>query len=349
MREKLEQRSFLFMLLLVSLLFGLVLRPFWGAIFWACAIGVIFYPLQQRILHLIGPKPNRAALLTLLICVVIVVLPVLLIALSFVQEGVSLYQSIDQGEINPARMLEQIRSAFPLLPELLERIGIDMDNLRQRLSEAAVAGSRLLAEKAISAGQSTFFFIINVALMLYLTFFLLRDGHQLTELLIKALPLGDERERKLFAKFSEVTRATVKGNILVAMVQGGLGGFIFWALSIPGPLLWGVVMAFLSLIPAVGASLVWLPVAIYLYATGAWIAATVLAAFGALVIGLADNVLRPILVGRDTKLPDYMVLFSTLGGISLMGINGFVIGPLVAALFLVLWDIFMREFNGHPL
>lgn len=347
MREKLEQRSFLFMLLLVSLLFGLVLKPFWGAIFWACAISVIFYPLQERILLRLGPRPNSAALLTLLICVVIVVLPVLVIATSFVQEGLAFYQRIDRGEINPGRVLEQIRTAFPLLPELLERLGIDIDSIRQKLSEAAVAGSRLLAEKALTAGQSTFGFIMNVALMLYLSFFLLRDGHQLTELLVKALPLGDERERKLFAKFSEVTRATVKGNILVAMAQGALGGFIFWTLDIPGPLLWGVVMAFLSLIPAVGAGLVWLPVAIYLYATGAWIAGTVLVAFGALVIGLADNVLRPLLVGRDTKLPDYVVLFSTLGGLSLMGINGFVIGPLVAALFLVFWDIFMREFNNQ--
>ncbi len=347
MREKLEQRSFLFMLLLVSLLFGLLLKPFWGAIFWACAIGVIFNPLQDRILRLIGPKPNRAALLTLLLCMFIVVLPVLLIATSFIQEGLALYQRIDKGEINPAGWLEQMRDAFPLIPELLERLGIDIDSIRQKLSEGAVATSKVLAEKAIGAGQSTFAFVMNVALMLYLSFFLLRDGHQLIEQLVKALPLGDARERRLFSKFSEVTRATVKGNILVAMVQGALGGFIFWALAIPGPLLWGVVMAFLSLIPAVGAGLVWLPVALYLYATGNWIAGSVLVGFGALVIGLADNVLRPLLVGRDTKLPDYLVLFSTLGGLSLMGINGFVIGPLVAALFLVFWDIFTREFNGE--
>ncbi|MBM7455396.1 putative PurR-regulated permease PerM [Oceanisphaera litoralis] len=347
MREKLEQRSFLFTLLLVSLLFGLVLKPFWGAIFWACAISVIFYPLQHRILTHIGAKPNRAALLTLLICVVIVVLPVLFIATSFIQEGVALYQRIDKGEINPARLLEQTRTAFPLLPDLLAYLGIDLESVRQKLAEAAVAASKLLAEKALTAGQSTFTFVVDVALMLYLAFFLLRDGHQLIELLVRALPLGDERERKLFAKFSEVTRATVKGNILVAMVQGALGGFIFWALAIPGPLLWGVVMAFLSLIPAIGAALVWLPVAIYLFATGEWLSGAVLVAFGALVIGLADNVLRPLLVGRDTKLPDYLVLFSTLGGISLMGVNGFVIGPLVAALFLVFWDIFMREFNGR--
>ncbi|AEY02910.1 PerM family permease [Oceanimonas sp. GK1] len=347
MREKLERRSFLFTLLLVSLLFGLVLKPFWGAIFWACAISVIFYPLQNAIIARIGPKPNRAALLTLTICVVIVVLPVLFIAASFAQEGLLLYQRLDQGEISPGNLLEQIRTAFPLLPDLLARLGIDLDSMREKLSEAAVAASKLLAGKALTAGQSTFTFVVDVALMLYLAFFLLRDGHQLTELLVRALPLGDARERTLFAKFSEVTRATVKGNILVAMVQGALGGFIFWVLGIPGPLLWGVVMAFLSLIPAIGAALVWLPVAIYLFATGAWVSGSILVAFGALVIGLADNVLRPLLVGRDTKLPDYLVLFSTLGGISLMGVNGFVIGPLVAALFLVFWDIFMREFNGR--
>ncbi|MCC4263951.1 AI-2E family transporter [Oceanimonas baumannii] len=347
MREKLERRSFLFTLLLVSLLFGLVLRPFWGAIFWACAITVIFYPLQTHILARIGPRPNQAALLTLTLCVVIVVLPVLFIAASFAQEGLALYQRIDKGEVSPGNLLEQVRTAFPLLPDLLGRLGLDLDSARENLSKAAVAASKLLAEKAITAGQSTFTFMVDVALMLYLTFFLLRDGHQLTELLVRALPLGDDRERMLFSKFSEVTRATVKGNILVAMAQGALGGFIFWVLDIPGPLLWGVVMAFLSLIPAIGAALVWLPVAIYLFATGELVSAVVLVAFGALVIGLADNVLRPLLVGRDTKLPDYLVLFSTLGGISLMGINGFVIGPLVAALFLVFWDIFMREFNGQ--
>ena len=347
MREKLEQRSFLFILLLVSLLFVLLLKPFWGAIFWACAISVIFNPLQERIVRLIGDKPNRAALLTLLICVVIVVLPILVITTSFIQEGLALYQRIDKGEINPADWMEQMRNAFPLVPELLERLGVDLSSARESLSKGAVSASKLMAEKALDAGQFTFSFIMNTALMLYLSFFLLRDGRQLIELMVRALPLGDARERKLFSKFSEVTRATVKGNIVVAMVQGALGGFIFWALSLPGPLLWGVVMAFLSLIPAVGAALVWLPVALYLYATGDWVSASVLVAFGALVIGLADNVLRPLLVGRDTKLPDYLVLFSTLGGISLMGINGFVIGPLVAALFLVVWDIFMREFNDQ--
>lgn len=149
----------------------------------------------------------------------------------------------------------------------------------------------------------------------------------------------------MFDKFSEVTRATVKGNLIVAVAQGSLGGLIFWILDIPGPVLWGVVMTVLSMIPVVGAGLIWAPVAIYLFAIGEWVDGAILAGFGAFVIGLVDNILRPILVGRDTKLPDYVVLLSTLGGFSLFGINGFVIGPLIAALFLTFWEIFILEFN----
>jgi predicted PurR-regulated permease PerM len=274
-----------------------------------------------------------------------VVLPLLAIGASFVQEGINFYQRIEQGELNPAATLDKVRHAFPLVTNTLQEFGVDTDNIKQRLSEAAVAGSRMLAQQTLAVGQNAAGLFLNIGLMLYLAFFLLRDGSKLVELFILALPLGDERERMLFAKFAEVTRATVKGNLVVAVVQGMLGGVILWVLDVPAPILWGVVMAFLSLLPAIGAALVWFPVALYLYSTGQWWQATVLIAYGALVIGLADNILRPVLVGRDTKLPDYMVLFSTLGGITLLGINGFVIGPLIAALFLAFWQIFITEFN----
>lgn len=346
MQAKLEERFFLVMLVLVTLAFGFVLEPFWGCIFWACAITVIFYPVQHKILGLIGDKPNSAALLTLMICMLVVILPVLAIGAAFIQEGVSFYAKIQSGEVNPAGFIEAIRQAFPVVTEFLGRMGIETNELREKFSSGAVEASRLLAKEALSVGQNTFGFILSLCLMLYLSFFLLREGHHLVELLVKALPLGDERERVLFAKFAEVTRATVKGNLVVAVVQGALGGIIFWLLGLPAPILWGVVMAFLSLLPAVGAALVWLPVSLYWYATGDWVIATILVAYGALVIGLADNILRPLLVGRDTKLPDYLVLFSTLGGITLLGINGFVLGPMIAALFLVFWQIFMDEFNA---
>ena len=132
----------------------------------------------------------------------------------------------------------------------------------------------------------------------------------------------------------------MKGNIVVAIVQGALGGLIFWVLGIHAPLLWAVLMAFLSLLPAVGTALVWLPVALYFLATGAHWQGLILIAYGVFVIGLVDNVLRPVLVGKDTRMPDYIVLIATLGGMAVFGPNGFVIGPLIAALFIAAWDLF---------
>jgi predicted PurR-regulated permease PerM len=215
-----------------------------------------------------------------------------------------------------------------------------MAALQQKLSTIAVQGSQLIATRALNIGQNTFQFLISLGIMLYLLFFLLRDGAALAIRVRNAVPLEEAHKRDLSQKFTTVIRATVKGNIVVAASQGLLGGFIFWALGIQGPVLWGVLMAFLSLLPAVGAGLIWVPVAIYFFATGALWQAVTLTAFGVFVIGLVDNILRPVLVGKDTKMPDYVVLISTLGGMALFGLNGFVIGPVIAALFMATWDLF---------
>ncbi|APG25931.1 MULTISPECIES: AI-2E family transporter [Syntrophotalea] len=342
---RLEKRSFLTTLVLVSVLFLILLKPFWGAIFWACIIGLIFSPLYRRLLAAGRPKPNVAALTTLLACLVIGIVPALFVIGSFIQEGVSFYRRLQSGDFDIGARIEQIQTAFPAIRHFFERLNLDFNSVQTQLSDAFLGASGYLAQNAIEFGQGTLQFFINLGLMLYVAFFMLRDGEKLVGLLVRALPLGDEREHLLIAKFAEVVRATVKGNLLVATVQGMLGGFIFWVLDIRGALLWGVVMTLLSLIPVVGAGLIWGPVAIYLFAVGAWPQGLILAAFGAFVIGLADNILRPLLVGRDTKLPDYVVLLSTLGGFALFGINGFVLGPLVAALFIAFWEIFMREFN----
>ncbi|NGP54471.1 AI-2E family transporter [Thioalkalivibrio sp. XN8] len=345
MSEKLEQAAFLILLALVTVAFVWLLKPFFAPLLWACIIAVLFHPVQVWLEQRWGHRPNITALTTLLACVVLVVIPVLLLLVSFLQQGLSVFEQIQAGELQPGKYIDQVRSAFPVLQELLERFNIEMDTVRDNATQAAVAASQFLARNALSVGQGAFGFVLKLALMLYVTYFLLRDGRKLVEQLVLAIPLGDERERLLFQKFAEVARATVKGNLLVALVQGMLGGLIFWVLGLPAALLWGVVMTVLSLIPAVGAGLVWLPAAIYLYAVGEWVSATVLIAYGVVVIGLADNILRPILVGRDTKLPDWMVLLSTLGGIAMAGINGFVIGPLIAVLFVAFWQIFGREFN----
>lgn len=338
-----EQRTFLILLAVISVLFAVILRPFWSAIFWAVVITVLFAPMQARLLSHMKGHHTRAALLTLLTCSVMVILPVLALLSAFISEGASLYARIESEELDPALFIDQIVGAIPFLPNLMDRIGIDTSNIRAYLSSSAVGISEVIAQQALGLGRNTLNFTISLALMLYLTFFLLRDGEKIMRRMEAAVPLSPARKKLLFSKFVEVTRATVKGNLLVAAVQGALGGFIFWLLGIPAAVLWAVVMAFLSLIPAVGAALVWVPVAIYLYATGKWVEASVLVAYGAVIIGLADNVLRPILVGRDTKLPDYIVLFSTMGGLALMGINGFVIGPLIAAVFLSFWAIFSTD------
>jgi predicted PurR-regulated permease PerM len=343
---KLEQRSFLLMLVLVTLLFLFLLKPFFGAIFWACIIGLIFYPLHRRFLKLWGPRPNLAALATLLVCVVIGIVPALFVLGSFFQEGAGLYQRLQSGDLDLGNRIERIREAFPAAQNLLDRLNFDLSNVKEQLSGAALTASGYIAQNAVHFGQGILQFFVSLGLMLYVAFFMLRDGDRLVKLLVSALPLGDERENLLFTKFAEVARATVKGNLVVAAVQGTLGGLIFWILGIPGAFLWGVVMTLLSLIPVVGAGLIWGPVALYLFAIGQWGQGLILTAFGVGVIGLVDNILRPILVGRDTKLPDYIVLLSTLGGFVLFGMNGFVVGPLVAALFVAFWGIFMREFNA---
>lgn len=345
MYGKLETRTFLAMLVGVSLAFILLMKPFFGPIFWAVVIALIFYPVGEWLARRLGDRPNVNALLTLLICMMIVIIPVLVLMTSLVSEGLAIYQKIQDGELRPGEYIDKVNQSFPAIEAFFAQFGMDFADVRDKAANAFVGGSQYLAKQALEVGQNTFQFFLGLSLMVYLAFFLIRDGSKLVDLLIRALPLGDARERLLFAKFAEVARATVKGNLLIAIIQGALGGLIFWLLDIQGALLWGVVMAIVSLIPAVGAALVWVPVALYLAATGEVIAAIILTAYGVIVIGLSDNLLRPFFVGRDTKLPDYIVLLSTLGGIVMFGVNGFVMGPLVAALFMAFWGIFMREFS----
>ena len=346
---RLENKSFVLLLALVSVAFVAVLLPFYGAVFWGTVLAIIFQPVQRRIEVRLHHRRGWAAAITLIIIVLIVILPMSLLAGALVQEGTNIYNQMSEGDLNYGRYLVQVRDALPTFArDILVRFGLDdLAGVQARISEFAMSGSQFLATKACSSGQNTFQFLISFAIMLYLLFFLLRDGREVAAAVRRAIPLGEIYKQHLLVKFTTVIKATVKGNIAVAAIQGALGGFIFWVLGLQGALLWGVLMAVLSLLPAVGASLIWGPVAIYFLATGAVWQAIVLTAFGAIVIGLADNVLRPILVGKDTKLPDYVILISTLGGLALFGLNGFVIGPLIAALFMAAWSLYAEAREEH--
>jgi predicted PurR-regulated permease PerM len=218
--------------------------------------------------------------------------------------------------------------------------------LEEQAQSAAVTASRYIAQSALSIGQGTLRGAVFFFLMLYLLFFFLRDGPRMLEALVRALPLGDQRERLLMARFAEVSRATIKGTLVVGIAQGAIGGTAFALLGIGAPVLWGVVMALLSILPAVGTALVWLPAAIILLVNGQVVSSLVLIFVGVFVIGLTDNLLRPILVGRDTRLPDYLILLSTLGGLAGFGLAGIIIGPIIAAFFLSIWQMAETELGS---
>jgi predicted PurR-regulated permease PerM len=340
---KLQNTSLMVLLAVVTIAFAWILLPFYGAVFWAAILGILFAPLQHQLQLRFGWSRNLTALCTLSLCVLIAILPVITISTLLVQEGAALYGRIESGELDIAGHVSQFKHSLPpYFQHLLDRFGMgELSGLREKIIKSMVQGSQFLASQAFSFGQGTFDFVVGFFIMLYLLFFFLRDGAELARKVRAAIPLEDNQKRRLQLKFNRVVRATVKGNLLVAITQGALGGLIFWFLDIPSVLLWAVLMAFLSLLPAVGAGIVWVPVAAYFLLSGAIWQGTVLALFGVLVIGLVDNVLRPILVGKDTKMPDYLILISTLGGLSIFGLNGFVIGPLIAALFISSWAIFV--------
>jgi len=340
----LENRVFLLLLLVVSLAFAWVLWPFFGAVFWGAILALMFTPLFLRLLKAMPGRRTPAALATLAIILVLVFFPLALIVASLVQEVAAVYQRMQSGEFSLGAYFQQVYSALPVwVIGVLDRFGLSSTGvILERVSASLSKGSQFLATQALNIGQNAFDFVVSFFVMLYILFFLLRDGGVLARRIRDAVPLESGIKRELSGKFITVIRATVKGNVVVAMLQGALGGLIFWMLGIHAPVLWGTLMAFLSLLPAVGAALVWGPVAIYFLVTGAIAKGLVLTAFGVLVIGLVDNILRPVLVGKDTKMPDYVVLVSTIGGMAVFGLNGFVIGPVVAAMFMAAWDLFAK-------
>ncbi len=340
----LENKVFVSLLAVVTAAFLWVLWPFYGAVFWGAIFAMMFRPLFLRLLKSMPGRNTLAAAAALCVVLVVVILPLGLIIASLIQEATALFQRIQSGELKPALYLQQVYSALPVwVLNALDRFGLGNQGLiLERLTASLAKGSQYMATQAVSIGQNAFDVVVSFFVMLYIMFFLLRDGEKLAGLIREAIPLEEGIKQDLLSKFVTVISATVRGNVAMAALQGLLGGLALWALGIHAPLLWGTMMAFLSLVPAVGAALVWGPVAVYLLATGAVAKGAILVAFGVLVIGMVDNILRPVLVGKDTQMPDYVVLVSTLGGIAVFGLNGFVIGPLVAAMFMAAWSIFAK-------
>lgn len=344
--QKIEDHAFVLLVVLATLAFAWVLAPFYGAILWALVVALLFNSLNLRFCKAMGQRRSLASAVTVLIVIVIVIVPLILISAALGQQASEVYRMLQSGELDIVLYLQRILDAMPgWMRDILNHFGLtDLAAARAQLTAALTQASQLIAARALGIGLGAFDFVIGLGVMLYLLFFLLRDGDSLLKRVKSAVPLRAEQKSLLLGRMSVVVRATVKGGVIVALVQGMLGGLAFWVLGIPAALLWAVVMAFLSLLPSVGAAIVWGPVALYLLATGNIWQGLVLSGYGVLVIGLADNLLRPFLVGKSAKLPDYIILLSTFGGIGMFGLNGFILGPLIAAIFMVSWEIF-RTFD----
>ena len=337
-------------MVLSSLALVAVLLPLYGTLLWSVIISLLFRPLYRRALPRLKERRTLAALSTMLVVVLVAVVPFVFLTGSLLAEAADLYNRMQSAEIQPGAYFRHLFDALPWwVRDLLRRLGVgSFEVLQARLVALLGEGSRFIAARALGLGQDLITLVVDLFIVLYVSFFLIRDGDVVVLTLREGLPLTDRHQRQLIVKFTTVIRATVKGNLVVAALQGALGGAAFWYLDVPGSLLWGVVMAFLSLLPALGSAIVWLPVVLYFLSTGATASAMGLLAWSVLVIGVVDNLLRPLLVGKDIRLPDFVVLLTTLGGLVVFGINGFVLGPVIAAMFLALWHIAVVDGEPRP-
>lgn len=340
-----EQGGFLLFLALVSLALLAVVLPFAKPLLWAMLAAIMFQPLFRWFLTRRPGRRSQAALASMIVILFAVVLPALWLGSAVVDEAAGLFIAFREGQVDVAAYFGQIFAALPdPVQARLAHAGLgDFGAVQQRASAFVEASLGLIATQALAIGGSVFGFVLGLGITLYVGFFLLRDGRAIGDAIIAALPLERRIADRLVERFLTIIRATIKGSVVVGLVQGALGALTFWIVGIPSVLLLGVIMAIASLLPALGPAIVWVPAAIYLLATGAIWQGVAVVVSGVAVIGMADNLLRPMLVGRDTGIPDWLILVTTLGGIALMGLSGIVVGPLICGLFLAGWSIFAEQ------
>ena len=347
-REKFHRVFILLLVVVVSAAFLYMIRGFIVTVLMAAIVSGLAYPLYRRLRRWVRGREALAALLTLLALLVLVVLPLVAFMGIVATEAVSISQSVtpwvrdhlsEPGEVS--RLLERV----PYVAQIQEQVQGYSAQIIEKLGELAGRVSSFLVNSLSTATKGTVGFLFQLFVMIYAMFFFLVGGRVALDKAMVHVPLPDSDKELLLDKFVSVARATLKGTFVVGLVQGGLAGLAFAVVGIQGSAFWGTIMVVLSVIPGIGTALVWGPAVIYLFAAGKTAAATGLAIWCALVVGTVDNFLRPKLVGADTKMPDLLILLSTFGGLSLFGAVGLVLGPIIAALFIAVWQIYGAAFG----
>lgn len=329
----------------ISSVFLWMIRDFLLALLLAAIIAGGVRPVYRRLSRRLKRRENLAAGLTVALLSLLVIGPLIAFGLVVADQAIDLGRALNpwvHDQFGTHGAIERLFERYPQLSALRPY----REQILQKAGEAGAGLGALLVAVVSAAAQQLLAFVLLLFVMLYATFYFLIDGPAILRKVLLYLPLPAEDEDKLLGRFLSVARATVKGTLVIGAIQGALGGVAFWVAGISGAAFWATVMGLLSVIPGLGSALVWVPGVVYLLVLGKTGAALALTLWCALIVGSVDNFMRPWLVGKDTKLPDLMILLSTLGGIVLFGPLGFIIGPIVAALFVTVWDIYGDVFRG---
>jgi predicted PurR-regulated permease PerM len=331
------------LVVIISFVFLKMIRMFLMALLLAGIFASLAQPLYRRAVKLLRGRRRAAAVLVLTMLVLVVLVPLGgllgLVTAEAIKVGDAAVPWVQDKLSNP----DQITLWLQSLP-FYDRIEPYRDDIMTRAGQAVGFVSRLIISSLSAATGGTLNFLFMLVVMLYAMYFFLDQGGRLVDRILFYLPMEDAEERLLLEKFRSVTRATLKGTAVIGLLQGALAGVALAVAGVPSAMFWGALMVVLSVLPGIGIGLVWVPASIVLVANGHTVEGVLLAAFCGLIVGSIDNVLRPRLVGKDTKLPDLMILLSTLGGVAMFGMLGLIIGPILAALFVTVWEIYGRVF-----
>jgi len=343
--------GFFFVLLLV-LLYGafLILSPFVKALIWAAILAVLFYPAYDWLLRVFKGKATLAALTIIVLIALVIVLPGIQIVGFLAEEVVELVKSV--GALTNSEGVETWKR-HPWIQWLLgwwSMLGVELAkfkfeiDLRKVVIQGAQVSSGVVLSQLTGAAQNIFLFVANLLLVLFTLFFFLRDGAAFCYRLRRLLPMDPEHQERLFTNIVNAVTAVVHGCLVVAMIQGFLAGLAYWVLGVPYAIVWGVATAFFALLPVGGSTIVTIPVTIYLFMQGDIIGGVLMAIWALGVVGGVDNVLKPIFIGTRLKLPMLLLFFGILGGLSVFGALGLILGPVLFALLAAFLDLYREEY-----
>ncbi|MCH1530745.1 MAG: AI-2E family transporter [Gammaproteobacteria bacterium] len=333
-----SQNAYYLLLTLITILFVSLIFNFAAPILWSIVVSIIFYPLYEKLL-LMTNKKSLSSMLSLILILLLVIMPSIAV-LGLI--GNELINFINSSENYSFEQYFQMIPNESAINQLIAWSGLSINDLIEKADDFLISASKMLYQSVSTISANVINFFVSLFIFVYLTFFFLRDGEKILQHCMDAFPMKNEDESYLLDQFQKTTRATIKGTVMVALAQGFLGYLTLLLIGINGALIWGAVMALLSIVPAVGTVLVWLPIALVLFLNGEIMDASLLIFSGVFIIGMIDNLLRPILIGKETKMPDYLILLTTIGGISIFGITGFIVGPIIASLFISIWSLSSR-------